>query len=168
MEWAIIVFVTLSLVGSVMWVMPTKRQKYQAALRLHAKKLGFQVNLGRVTAPRAKGEMDQETRNITHYRLFRHDLTPQQKKTFVNWQVFNVDAMANTGLPKGWCWEKGEKNLSDEALNALSEFINKLPSGVFAIESSSVYLSLLWDEEGGEEQLETLKNQMTEFMKYHI
>ena len=164
MKWTIIVLVMLSLLGSMMWVMPTKRQKYQAALRLAAKKAGFQIQLEQVTAPRATGEMEPETRNGISYRLLRHDLSRAEKNHFQRWQIFKVDALANTGLPSGWSWSQGENILGEEQLQALNELITALPEGIFSIESSAVYLGVIWDEEGGEEQLLALKQTMDDFL----
>lgn len=168
MKWTIIVLIMLSLLGSMMWVMPTKRQKYQAALRLAARKAGFQVKLERITAPRAAGEMEAETRNMTAYRLLRQNLDRAQKNQFNNWQVFRVEALANTGLTSDWCWAQGEKSLSQPQLASLNDLLAELPDGVFAIESSAVYLGVVWDEEGGEEQMLALKQTMENFLALGI
>ena len=160
MKWMIIILIMLSLIGSMMWVMPTKRQKYQAVLRSKAKTMGFQVQLEMVTAPRAKGEMEPESRTMTAYRIIRNGLSQDQKRTFRTWQVFRIESMADTGLPPGWSWSEGEGLLSPEQLKGLEELINNLPAGVFSIESTPVYAGVFWNEEEEEGVLEVIKDQL--------
>jgi len=165
MKWTIIILIMMSLLGSMMWVMPTKRQKYQAALRMKAKKLGYQVQLEHVTAPRAKGEMDAEARDMTVYRLLRHGLDQQEKNTFNSWQIFRVESIADTDLSSGWSWSRGERTLNSTQLEHLNKILAKLPSGVFSLESSPVYIGAYWDEEGGEKVLEELKTLLESFLE---
>lgn len=165
MKWMIIILIMMSLVGSMMWVMPTQRQKYQAALRMKAKSMGFQVQLERITAPRAKGEMDPETRDMTVYRILRQGLSSKEKSEFKSWQVFRVESISDIGLPQGWSWSQGERTLSAGKLQQLQELLEKLPDGVFSLESTPVHVSVYWDEEGGDKMLEELKVLLTAFIE---
>lgn len=155
----------MSLIGSMMWVMPTPRQKYQAALRLKAKKIGFLVQLEKVTPPRAKGEMEAEPRDMTAYRVLRTGLSREEKNHFKTWQVFRIDSIADIGLPSGWSWGEGERKLKDSQLDILLEMLSKLPDGVFSFESTPTHLGIHWNEEGGDEALEQLKELLDEFIK---
>lgn len=153
----IIVVVVMSLLGSFMWMMPTQREKFQAQLRLKAKKEGFMVQLVRLTAPRAEGEMDGNVRNTPAYRLPRSNLDKREVNGMVPWQVFRVKAIANEGLPEGWSWKLGERALSDSQLAVLNDVISMLPSDVVALESTPVNVSAFWNETTGDEQLGVLK-----------
>ncbi len=153
----IIVVVVMSLLGSFMWMMPTQREKFQAKLRLRAKKEGFMVQLVRLTAPRAEGEMDGKVRNTPAYRLPRTNLDKREVGAMLPWQVFRVTAIANEGLPEGWCWKVGERVLSDTQLSILNEVIALLPPDVVALESTPVNVTAFWNERSGDEQLDTLK-----------
>lgn len=164
MKWMIIIFIMMSLIGSMMWVMPTKRQKYQAALRMKAKTLGFQVQLERITPPRAKGEVEADTRDMTAYRIMRHELSKKEKNDFNAWQIFRVESIADTGLPQGWSWTHGERTLSTEQLDELREILANLPSGIFSLESTPVYMGAYWDEEGGDTALEQVKEILNKFI----
>lgn len=146
MKWAIIVLIMLSLIGSMMWVMPSPRQRFQSQLRLEARKLGFQVQLSRLEIPRAKGEMESEVINIPAYRMLRGKLDRSAKEQWVEWMVARVDAMAADGLPQGWSWAKGERSLNPVKLNALSDWLNQLPEEVVAVESTAIHLTLYWRE----------------------
>ncbi|MFW1676277.1 hypothetical protein ACFVYJ_00645 [Pontibacter sp. JAM-7] len=160
MKWMIIVLIMMSLIGSMMWVMPTARQKYQAALRLHAKKEGFRVQLERITLPRAKGEMEGETTNVTSYRLTRKSRDKSQRTQHTPWTAVRVESLANLGLPEGWSWLLGEKSLSESQLALLTDVIAQMPGDVTAIESSPVEVGVFWQEEGGETALAEIKTQL--------
>jgi len=146
MKWAIIVLIMLSLVGSMMWVMPTPRQRFQAKLRLEARKHGLQVSLGHLALPRAQGEMEAEELKCPVYRLPRTNLARSERDSFMGWTVARVQAIANEGLPAGWSWVKGERTLAPARLNQLSEWLESLPKEVEAIESDQIHLALYWRE----------------------
>lgn len=153
----IIVVIVASLLGSFMWMMPTQREKFQAQLRLKAKKEGFMVQLVRLTAPRAEGEMDGSVRNTPAYRLPRPTADKREASTMQPWQIFRVKAIANEGLPEGWSWKLGERSLSEAQLLVLNEAVSMLPSDVVALESTPVNVTAFWNESTGEEQLGMLK-----------
>ncbi len=164
MKWMIIVLIMMSLIGSMMWVMPTKRQKYQAALRMKAKKQGFQIQLEKVTPPRAKGELESDSKEMTAYRVLRHGLKQNEKNSFRAWHIYRVESIADIGLPDGWSWGSGERTLSEEELAKINQLISDLPGGVFSIESSAVYLGVHWDEEGGEQAMAAIHATLTRFL----
>jgi len=163
MKWAIIVLIMLSLLGSMMWVMPTPRQRFQSKLRMDARKLGFQVQLSRLEIPRAKGEMESEVVNMPAYRMLRGKLDRSEKEHWVEWMVARVDAMAADGLPNGWSWVKGERSLSSAKLNALCDWLNQLPKEVVSVESTAIHLTLYWrepDRAGALDELAERANQL--------
>ncbi|SFG12228.1 hypothetical protein [Neptunomonas qingdaonensis] len=164
----IIVVVVMSLLGSFMWMMPTQREKFQAQLRLKAKKEGFMVQLVRLTAPRAEGEMDGNVRNTPAYRLPRSNLDKREVSAMAPWQIFRVKAIANEGLPEGWSWKLGERVLSEPQLRVLNEAISMLPSDVMALESTPVNVTAFWNESSGEEQLAMLKASLEKLIQGKI
>ena len=155
MQWLIISLVVMSLIGSVMWVMPTPRQKFQARLRLRARTLGFQVQLAQLQLPRAQGEMEAETLSVPVYRLARTNLNRAERDAWVAWTVCRVETVANQGLVPGWSWIKGEGALPASALALLNEVLSRLPADVVALESTPIHLSAFWHEhdDGGLEQI---------------
>ncbi len=165
MKWAIIVLIMMSLIGSMMWVMPTKRQRFLADLRMKATRLGFQVQLIRLTPPRAMGEVEAETFSASAYRLPRLDMKKEQRDGFKEWRIFWQEAISNEGLPAGWCWETGERQLTEQQLQQLNEFISELPDGIRAVESTPIHLTLFWDERGDEAVLESLKQKMQQMLE---
>lgn len=155
MKWLIISLIVMSLIGSVMWVMPTPRQKFQARLRLRARTLGFQVQLVRLELPRARGETEGEVIDIPVYRLPRLKLERKQRDGWIEWQVCRVDTLATSGLPAGWSWRKGEGALPAASLELLDAVIQALPEDVLALESTPIHLSVFWQEgeDGGLERI---------------
>ncbi len=159
MKWMIIVLVMLSLIGSMMWVMPSKRQRFQAKLRTQAKQMGFTVQLVRLTAPRAKGEGEGNEYTTMAYRLPRLNNKGKKADT-VPWHVFRVDALANEGLPAGWSWLYGERALSAPQLACLADVMAALPAGVSSIESTPLQVSAHWDEWGEVDSLSEIKQHL--------
>ncbi|MEH6577891.1 MAG: hypothetical protein V7731_12510 [Amphritea sp.] len=160
MKWVIIILIMMSLVGSMMWVMPSKRQRFQAELRRQASQKGFNVQIVRLTPPRGIGQIEPETYMATAYRLPRFNLEKGERESFREWQVYKQEAIANEGLPAGWCWGAGERQMDDTQLGLLAELIGMMPEGVNSIESTPVHFSVFWDERGQIETLDQFKTQM--------
>jgi len=146
MKWAIIALIMLSLIGSMMWVMPTPRQRFQAKLRLEARQHGFQVSLGHLDLPRAQGEMEATQLKTPVYRIARTNLSRQERDGFVGYSVARMSAIANEGLPSGWSWVKGERTLDAVRLQQLAQWLEALPQEISAIESDPIHLALYWRE----------------------
>jgi len=156
MKWFIIALVTASLIGSIMWVMPSPRQRYQAELRLRARKLGIQVQLARVSLPRARGEMEGEVCTIPAYRIPRTNLDRRERDNWLGWEVMRVDTLNNDGLIESWSWSKKAGGLSAAALVQINRLLEQLPDDVLGVESTPLSLTLYWDERGDATQLERL------------
>ncbi|GAB2590211.1 hypothetical protein [Nitrincola alkalisediminis] len=157
MEWVISIVVMLSLVGSVMWIKPSPRERMQSQIRLHARALGFIVQIATIETPRAKGEMDVERKRLPAYRILRSDLSRDEKDQWNSWQAFRVENVANQGLPSQWSWKRGEGVLTSEQCQMLSAVIESLPESVFALESSPMHFTVYWRESGGPEVLDQIK-----------
>lgn len=164
MKWTIIILITMSLLGSIMWAMPSPRQRFLAKLRQQASQHGFQVQMVRMTPPRAAGQVEPETLMATAYRLPRYNLDKEHRNHFIEWQVFRQVAVANEGLPENWCWGRGERCLDESQLAILNDFIEQLPAGVSSIESTPIHISLYWDERGDENSLDEFQVQLKPFI----
>lgn len=156
MEWVISIVVMLSIIGSIMWIRPSPRERMISTIRLHARKLGFIVQLAHLETTRGKGQMEPEKIRVPAYRVLRSDLTRDEKDHWISWQIFRMENVANEGLPLGWSWKKGEYALSAEACEVICELIEKLPKDVKALESSPIHFTVYWRESGGVEQLDAI------------
>ncbi|GAA0785867.1 hypothetical protein [Marinobacterium sediminicola] len=158
MKWLIIGFILASLIGSVMWVMPSPRQRYQAQLRMRARQMGIQVQLARITLPRAKGEVEQETVSVPAYRFIRDNLERVERDNWPSWEVHRLETIDNEGLPAGWSWLKGQGRLSSEAKVQLVALLEALPEDVVGVESTPLHLSLYWHEKGEADRIDQLQS----------
>ncbi|MCW8885675.1 MAG: hypothetical protein OQK12_10550 [Motiliproteus sp.] len=156
MNWVIIILLLLSVVGSMMWMMPSPKQKVQALLRQQAMRTGIQVQMVRLLFPREIGESIPDERDCIAYRLPRTNAMRKDKKTTIPWQIFKLESHATTGLPDGWCWSKGEYQLSEEQLQQVGEIIAMLPADGYSLESTPIAVSLFWYENGTEESVEKI------------
>ncbi|MGB0467439.1 MAG: hypothetical protein ACPGF7_07935 [Pontibacterium sp.] len=168
MKWAVIILIMLSLVGSMMWAMPSPRQRFQAELRSRAKPLGFQVQMVRLTAPRGKGEAEAEQYSVMAYRLPRLNMDKKSGQAFESWHAFRVESIANEGLPAGWSWGFGENVLSEAALTLLADIIAKMPEGVSSIESTPIHVSAHWNEKGKIEDLDLIQAQLARILEAKV
>lgn len=168
MKWLIIAFVVASLIGSIMWVMPSPRQRYQADLRLRARKLGIQVQLVRLALPRARGETEAEEISVPAYRFVRHNLERAERDHWVGWQVHRLETLDCAGLPAGWSWLKGQGALAPVQLARLVSLLKALPEDVVGVESSPLHLTLYWHEHGEPERLEQLQAQVQPLLEHKV
>ncbi|MCJ8297978.1 MAG: hypothetical protein MJK13_03445 [Pseudomonadales bacterium] len=146
MNFLIIGFVVLSLIGSVMWVMPTKRDKFLASLRMDAKRLGFQVQLVRLVYPREKGLVEPRTLSTVVYRLLRGKIDQQHHHNWNSWRIAKCETNACEGLLPGWGWAIGERTMNEQQLTIVNEIIAAIPEGVQALESTPIHVSAFWNE----------------------
>ena len=168
MEWAIIVLIVVSLIGSMMWVMPSPRQRFQSKLRLNARKFGFNVSLAHIKFPRAQGEIEGEVRHLPVYRKVRTNLHKKARQGWQDWSVCRVISQAKTGLPEGWSWIKGEFEIKAPKCEQLSAWLETLPREVVAVESTNLHLSLYWTEPDIPGGLETLNERATTLIELNL
>ncbi|MEH6811848.1 MAG: hypothetical protein V7677_04875 [Motiliproteus sp.] len=157
MNWVIIILLLMSIVGSMLWMMPSPKQKVQALLRQHAMRQGIQVQISRLLFPRAIGEAIPDERDCVAYRLSRTNALRRENKKTIPWQIFKLNSHATNGLPDGWCWSKGEDQLEAEQLRQMQEIIGLLPKDAYSLESTPVSVSVYWYEKGDTDSVEQIK-----------
>ena len=167
MNWVVIVLIILAIIGSMMWMMPSPRQQMQAILRQHAMRQGFQVQITRLLLPRALGEAFGEERNAVAYRLPRLSGKRDKRdggKEPTPWQIFKLESHANDDLPSGWSWAKGEGLLPAQTLSLINALVEQLPEWVYGIESTPVSVSVYWEENGNQETVDLIKQQLQQLL----
>lgn len=153
-KWLIVVLVVLSLVGSISWVMPTPVQRAQAKIRKLAMEQGVQVRIGKLQGPREQGEMAPDSHLATGYWLPREGKATQVLANTHNWEIFKANGLHTTGLPQGWCWNRGQGALNDKQLQSLSDCIASLPKDVYAMGGSPMSAIIYWHEIGTPAELD--------------
>jgi hypothetical protein len=164
----IVILVCLSLIGSVSWVMPTTLQRAQAKIRQLAMSKGLQIKVGKLQGPREQGELAPESYLATSYGLLRPNnrdraggISAIKKAT---WEIFKAGGLNTTGLPQGWCWNRGEGALNPEQLSDLAQLIERLPSDVYALGVTPIVVQAYWYEKATPQQLDDLENVLKELM----
>lgn len=155
MNWVIIILIVLSIIGSMLWMMPSARERMQAEMRQKAMTSGLRVQMVKLKCPRATGEAEAEERDMIAYRLPRKNLSKSEQQNFSGWQIFKLNTLAIRGLPEGWCWSKGEGE-HDQHLSLIASVIAELPVGSFSIESKTDAVSLYWTEGSGEKMVDSI------------
>lgn len=146
MKWLVILFIIMFLVGTLMWVRPTPRQRFQARLREKARQLGFQVRLCQLQLPRAQGELEAETRLLANYSLTRTNLDKAERQSWQTWSVARVSSINNVGLPQNWSWHKRPDGIENQRVEKICNLLETMPPEVVAVESTPVQFSVFWRE----------------------
>lgn len=167
MNWLIIALVLLSIVGSVMWMMPSPRERMQAKMRQKAMSTGLKVQMVQLKHPREIGQAEAETKGVIVYRLFRQNLSKTEKNNFNGWQIFKLNTLATDGLPEGWSWSKGEGEHQDKT-PLIAEVINELPGEQVSIQSTGDSVSYFWYESGNDETVEQIKSALDKLVEAKI
>lgn len=167
-KWLIVVLVVLSLLGSISWVMPTPVQRAQAKIRKLAMGKGVQVRIGKLQGPREQGEMAPDSHLATGYWLPRESKVAKAMARSHNWEIFKANGLHTTGLPAGWCWNRGEGALNDSQLALLAELIAQLPQDVYAIGGSPVSAIVYWHEMATPAELDELVNVLKAMLRENV
>jgi hypothetical protein len=164
----IVLFVCLSLVGSIAWVMPTPLQRAQAKIRQLAMTKGLKVNVGKLQGPREQGQLAPESHLATSYGLpkvntrNRSDGMMAIKKQA--WEIFKANGLNTKGLPAGWCWSRGEGTLKPEQLACLANLVERLPDDVYALSVTPIMAHAYWHERSTPGQLNDLEGVLKELI----
>lgn len=164
MNWVIIIVLLVSILGSMLWMMPSPMQRHQAKMRQLAMKAGLNIQMVKLKCPRAIGEAEAQELDCMAYRLSRAGGDKLAMK-ISPWQVFRLHGHADRDLPEGWCWGKGEKLLNEQQLGILKEMISTLPKDVLAIESTPLAASVYWYEREVESSVETIKEELSKLVE---
>ncbi|MFD1383833.1 hypothetical protein ACFQ45_10660 [Rhodanobacter aciditrophus] len=134
----IVVFIVVSLMGSALWVMPSKREREKMELRMLARKLGITVKLTSVNLP-DKWDKVTEPKKVCAYHLYRE----KPLKEFTEINIYPYEVWKHPELCKGW--------VSSKTIDLSREVQAKLEKhhGVWvALEVTSDRVSLFWNEKG--------------------
>ena len=143
----IVIFITLSLMGSALWIMPPKKERQRMALRMHARKLGLTVQLTSIDLPDKwdKSLNRQKTTAYSFYRLKPINTLPD-KIWLLPYEVWKYHASI-----EGW-WSSELLTLTADSKDVLEQYGALLTGIKITPESVSFY----WNEAGDEVALEAL------------
>jgi len=149
--WAIIILAMLLVIGPLMWLRPTPRERRLAALRGAGQKAGLRVTLRQLPkldlAPEDRvtpgGRPLPTTRELA---VYLHPLEPKLRM-LPGWRILR----GSDGLPAwpGWVFESGRKPDNPwlgQLLATLAPHVERLPADVIALECDPFTLGAYWLE----------------------
>ena len=152
----IVIFITLSLMGSALWILPPKKERQRMALRMHARKLGLTVQLTSIDLP-DKWDKSMNSHKVAAYSYYRlKPLTSLPDKVLLlPYEVWKYHNLA------GDWWASEFFDLTEESKITLKKY-RELLVGLKITQDS---VSLYWSEAGDVAMLEELSKLIFELIK---
>lgn len=148
--WVIILLVVMMVVGSVVWVRPSPRDKRLAEWRRDAIVAGLKVKLEGVAAEPKESGIRSDIEGVS-YILYK---IPPVKGDAKKWTVVKAQGWLEDGLPEEWSWYKEESN---ELASEICSLIESSPLPILAIERTPYLSRIVWTEAAGSFDPEQLK-----------
>lgn len=137
----IIIFITLSLMGSVLWILPSKRERQRMNLRMYARKLDFTVQLTSIDLP-DKWDKSMNSHKTVSYSLYRIKSVPSLPDAI--W-LLPYDVWKYHVVTEGW-WSSETVVLTEEII----EILKKHGAVLLGIKITPDSVSFYWNELGDE------------------
>lgn len=149
----IVVAIFASLLGSILWVMPSKRDQERMRMRLLARKSQLGVQLTYIELP---DRWDKSTTKVkaTAYHKFR---AKKLKDLPSDVCLYPFEVWKYENLIENW-FVNTQINLSESSKAILMDKVDSFQAIIITIDSVSVY----WDERGGEDSVEEVKSLLEE------
>lgn len=148
----IVIFITMSLMGSALWIMPPKKERQRMSLRMQARKLGITVQLTSIDLPDKwdKSKNRQKTVAYSHYRL-----KPLASLPETIW-ILPFEVWKYRSITESW-WASEAFDLDQKALGILERHTSILSAVKITADGVFCY----WDERGDEAVLNELSELIT-------
>lgn len=152
----IVIFITLSLMGSALWILPPKKERDRMALRLYARKLGLTVQLTSINLP---DKWDKSTNNYKVVAYSYHRLKPLTSLSgdilLLPYEVWKYSTPV-----AGW-WSNSLITLTKDAKDILQKYSDLL----IGIRIMSGSVALYWNEVGDDGELKELSKLIYELVE---
>lgn len=136
----IIFLIAMMVIGSIVWIKPSPRDKRLAEFRRQAIMGGLKVRLEGVKAEPVHSGIRHDIKGAS-YILY---VTKPDKTDESRWMVVADEGWMKDGLPEGWSWHTQE---APSALhNRISEVITASKLPLTAIERTPAYSRIVWQE----------------------
>lgn len=146
-------------VGPIMWVLPSKRDKRIAKLRNHAAQEGVRVRIVARSSLPGIVEAKESSANLVRYSINWDSgdddsgILPSSEIENLPWriQVGRIDH--ETHFSGMWDW--GKDLVADQKWHGpLRETLNELPNDALAIENTPYDLAIFWQEKGSNAEVD--------------
>jgi len=155
MAYVIIIIILLVIIGPILSLLPSKRQKQQIAMRKAAMDAGVSVALTRIDDPDPDpeqylsntGKPLERVMAVVAYRQFRPRPDRWRQRPEIAWALNRQQGADVDGLPPGWRWQGTRLADLPPALNKyLMGGIASLPDDVIRVEEQKFIISIYWRE----------------------
>lgn len=149
----IIILIAASLLGSVLWIRPSRTERLQMHLRLVARKKHLSVQFTHIDLP-DKWDKSKNQKKVTAYHKFRIKKATTLAEPIY---LYPYEVWKHEQISKTW-YASHSLSLSDFAITVLDK-----NTAIFsAIKIEFDCLSLYWKEEGTEETVAEISQLLTE------
>ena len=142
----IVVLIVFSLMGSALWILPSKKERHIMDMRMRARKHGIQVQLTQIDLPDKWDKMTTKQAACA-YHLYR----AQPLKDFAPINLYPSEVWKHEPLTSGW-FASTPMVIGDDLRSQLEH----LSVPLIAIEIKAEGVSLYWKEQGGLETVDEL------------
>lgn len=158
MDWMAVIIMALALamvIGPVLFMQPTKRQRRLAHLRAQATAMGLSVQMEKIK---------DET-----YGVYQKSwpLTGKERRKLQPWRAERMPYAHGLHLAQYW-QVNNPQALTPVLREQLDSALAKVPPGVVAVEVSAAGARCFWNERGGEQTLLALAEWLDEFTAFTV
>ncbi len=144
----IVVFITLSLMGSALWIMPSRRERDKMALRMQARSPGITVQLKSIDLPDRWDKVTTRQSVCAYHKFHAKPL-----KDFADFKLLPYEVWKHANICSGW-YANAETAIAPETL----ELLEKHQGIINGIEVTPNGVSLYWQEKGTIETVDDLND----------
>ena len=148
----------LMIIGALLWVKPSPRDRRLAKLRMQAIAQGLSLRSLRIDDLSIEGRVHQRSLWVTAYGCrFQSPLCQP-----VYWQLQRSSGTASAHLPKGWVWIEKPSPDQQAIAQQLAHWLRDMPDAIGGIALTSHDCSWVWDEHSSDflDQLTTLTHKL--------
>ena len=158
MVWIVIAGILFLIIGPILVLLPSPRQREQMGLRRIAMAGGISVSLSAIDDPdpdlkkytSALGKPLQPVIKCIAYQLRRKRSDDWRRTPHIYWKLVKGPGQRDKQLPPEWCWRDTDLAKLPATLHmTLIAKLSDLPADVIAVEESGYFVSLYWREKGG-------------------
>lgn len=169
----IIIAMTIALVvGPIMWLRPTPRDRQLERLRGHARQRGLNVSMKDIPHPDPRpqdrvssaGKPLEPSLNVALYQLPLRLPGHLEAKHAPDWEVLRlqrdvrseVEEEGSAGLLPGWRFSRPGLPLVEDVVGRLSEALARAPRGTAKVDGNASGIGLYWHERGSESEVDAI------------
>jgi|AntAceMinimDraft_12_1070368.scaffolds.fasta_scaffold34113_2 hypothetical protein len=165
MAYVIIIIVLLVIIGPILALLPSKRQKQQIQMRKAARDAGCSVALTRIDDPDPNpeayltntGKPLERVMAVVAYRRLRPRPGQRHQRSEIAWALNRQRGAQVDGLAPGWQWHDTRvTDLPPTLRGYLVDAVSSLPDDVIRVEEQKFIISVYWRERADSQGLAKL------------